>query len=154
MQILTKAIKEKLIANHKAQDGTKSFKAVLKLFNPTGIGTWYLSELNPENNNAFGLCCLHEEEFGYVNLDELLEVKGQFGLGIERDRLFTPKTFDECKQKENLNERGKVVYNNKPDPITSIKEYKIDEKGKRVLIPMTEEEEYKNAGITKAEINK
>ena len=48
----------------------------------------------------------------------------------------------------------KVVYNNKPDPITSIKEYKIDEKGKRVLIPMTEEEEYKNAGITKEEINK
>ena len=35
MMILTKAIKEKLIANHKAQDGTKSFKAVLKLFNPT-----------------------------------------------------------------------------------------------------------------------
>ena len=25
----------------------KDFKAVLKLFNPTGIGTWYLSELNP-----------------------------------------------------------------------------------------------------------
>jgi hypothetical protein len=38
MQILTKAIKEKLIANHKEQDGTKEFKAVLKLFNPTGIG--------------------------------------------------------------------------------------------------------------------
>ena len=48
----------------------------------------------------------------------------------------------------------KVVYNNKPDPITSIKEYKIDEKGKRVLIPMTEEEEYRNAGITKEEIKK
>ena len=123
MQILTKAIKEKLIANHKEQDGTKSFKAVLKLFNPTGIGTWYLSELNPENNNAFGLCCLTEEEFGYVNLDELLGYKGQLGLGIERDRYFKPKTFDECKQKEKL-------------------------------IPMTEEEEYRNAGITKEEINK
>ena len=48
----------------------------------------------------------------------------------------------------------KVVYNNKPDPITSIKEYKINEKGKRVLVPMTEEEEYRNAGITKEEINK
>ena len=102
MIILTKAIKEKLIANHKAQDGTKSFKAVLKLFNPTGIGTWYLSELNPENNNAFGLCCLTEEELGYVNLDELLSFKGQMGLGIERDRYFKPKTLEECKQKEKL----------------------------------------------------
>mgnify|MGYP003142869427 CR=1 FL=1 len=97
MQILTTPIKEKLIANHKEQDGTKDFKAVLKLFNPTGIGTWYLSELDPETNNAFGLCCLHEEELGYVNLDELLGFKGQLGLGIERDRLFTPKTFDECR---------------------------------------------------------
>ena len=97
MQILTKAIKEKLIANHKAQDGTKSFKAVLKLFNPTGIGTWYLSELDPATNYAFGLCCLTEKELGYVNLDELLEFKGQLGLGIERDRYFKPKTFDECK---------------------------------------------------------
>ena len=68
MKILTKAIKEKLIANHKEQDGTKEFKAVLKLFNPTGIGTWYLSELDPETNNAFGLCCLTDEELGYVNL--------------------------------------------------------------------------------------
>jgi len=98
MKQLTKAIKNKLIANHKAQDGTKEFKAILKLFNPTGIGTWYLSELNPENNNAFGLCCLHEEEFGYVNLDELLSFKGQLGLGIERDRFFKPKPLEECKQ--------------------------------------------------------
>ena len=28
----------------------------------------------------------------------------------------------------------KITYNNKPDPITSIKEYKIDENGKRVLV--------------------
>jgi len=49
---------KKLVENYKVQDNTKSFKAVVKLFNPTGIGTWYLSELNPETNVAFGLCCL------------------------------------------------------------------------------------------------
>jgi len=97
MKILTKAIKEKLIANHKEQDGTKSFKAVLKLFNPTGIGTWYLSELNPEDNTAFGLCCLQEKELGYVSLDELLSFKGQFGLPIERDLSFKSKTFNDCR---------------------------------------------------------
>ena len=29
--------------------------------------------------------------------------------------------------------KSQVVYNNKPDPIISIKVYEIDEKGKRVL---------------------
>ena len=110
MKILTKAIKDKLIANHKEQDGTKEFKAVLKLFNPTGIGTWYLSELDPETNNAFGLCCLTEEQLGYVNLDELLSFKGQFGLGIERDKFFKPKSFEDCKKVEDLR---------RPDDITN-----------------------------------
>ena len=112
MKILTKAIKDKLIANHKEQDGTKEFKAVLKLFNPTGIGTWYLSELDPETNNAFGLCCLTDEELGYVNLDELLSFKGQFGLGIERDKFFKPKSLEDCKKVEDLR---------RPDDITKAK---------------------------------
>ena len=81
---------KQLVANYQAQDGTKDFKAVVKLFNHTGIGTWYLSELNPETNEAFGLCCLQEKEFGYVSLDELKEFKGVFGLGIERDTSFDP----------------------------------------------------------------
>ena len=97
MKILTKQIKEKLIKNHQEQNGEKEFKAVLKLFNPTGLGTWYLSELNPENNTAFGLCCLQDKELGYVSLDELLSFKGQFGLKIERDLSFKPTTLEECK---------------------------------------------------------
>jgi hypothetical protein len=70
---------------------------VVKLFNPTGIGTWYLSELDPETNVAFGLACVHEKELGYIDLNELLDFKGQFGLSLERDRWFKPKTLDECK---------------------------------------------------------
>ena len=98
MKILTKKIKDQLVKNHNEQDGSKSFKAVLKLFNPTGIGTWYLSELDPETNIAFGLCCLQEEELGSVSLNELLKYRGQFGLGIERDKYFQPKSFDECRK--------------------------------------------------------
>tara|TARA_R100000231_G_scaffold64598_1_gene52193 strand:- start:172 stop:477 length:306 start_codon:yes stop_codon:yes gene_type:complete len=99
MKQLTKAIKDKLIANHKAQDGTKSFKAVTKLFNPVGAGTWYLSELDPETNVAFGLCEIHEKELGYVSLDELSEYTGPLGLGIERDKYFLSNkhTLEECK---------------------------------------------------------
>ena len=109
MKILTKAIKEKLIANHKEQDGTKEFKAVLKLFNPAGIGTWYLSELDPETNNAFGLCCVHEEEIGYVNLDELLKFRSLFGLGIERDKFFKPKSLEDCKRVEDLRKPNDIT---------------------------------------------
>ena len=93
MQLLTKAQKDKMIDNHNKQDGTKQFKAVVKLFNPTGQGTWYLSELNPNDNVAFGLCKITDEEYGYVSLDELSSFKGQFGLGIERDRWFKPTEF-------------------------------------------------------------
>jgi hypothetical protein len=107
MKILTKEIKTKLVENHKyhkkywndEHPEYKEFKAVLKLFNPTGIGTWYLSELDPETNIAFGLCCLHEKELGYVSLDELFEYKGRFGLRIERDKYFSINKYslEECK---------------------------------------------------------
>lgn len=97
MKLMTKAQEKKLVQNHKDQDGTKIFEPVIKLFNPTGVGTWWLSELDPETNIAFGFCKLHESEFGYVSIDELKSFKGQFGLGIERDLHFTPKTFDEIR---------------------------------------------------------
>jgi hypothetical protein len=98
-KMFTKEQYEKLVANYKAQDGSKTFKAVVKLFNPSGLGTWYLSELNPETNEAFGLCCLQEKELGYVSIDELKEIKcAPFGLPIERDKFFTPKTLEECEE--------------------------------------------------------
>jgi len=77
-----------LVKNFKEQDGTKQFKAVVKLFNPNGVGTWYLSELNPDTNEAFGLAHIHEKELGYISIDELKNFKGAFGLGIERDISF------------------------------------------------------------------
>jgi hypothetical protein len=101
LKLLTESIKKKLIDNYTKQDGTKSFKAVVKLFNPSGTGRWFLSELNPNDNVAFGLCCFEFEELGYVSLEELKSLKTPFGLGIERDLHFKPnkKTLDECRTK-------------------------------------------------------
>jgi hypothetical protein len=98
MILLTKKIREKLIKNHLEQDGSKTFKAEVKLFNPCGIGTWYLSELNPDTNVAFGLCELHEKELGYVSIDELKEIELPFLLKIERDLYFQPTHFSELMQ--------------------------------------------------------
>jgi hypothetical protein len=94
MKLLTKANKQKLVANyeqnlvHILDDGnTDDLKPVVKLFNPCGAATWLITELNPETNIMFGLCYLGmgSPEIGDVSLDELQEFKGVFGLGIERD---------------------------------------------------------------------
>jgi hypothetical protein len=100
MLLFTKEIKNKLINNHNQQDGTKEFKAVCKLFNPSGTGTWYLSELNKEDNVAFGLVHIHNKELGYIDIDELQNFRGVFGLKIERDKNFPINQYslEECKQ--------------------------------------------------------
>lgn len=99
MKLLLDKHINQMIKNHQEQDGSKSFKAVVKLFNPAGIGTWYLSELNPDTNLAFGLSCLHEKELGDVSIDEIKSLKLPLGLKIERDIMFEMNkyTLDECK---------------------------------------------------------
>lgn len=97
MKLLTKAQRTQMIKNHEQQDGTKSFDCVVKLFNPIGIGTWYLSELDPKTNIAYGLCVIHEAEYGYVDLDELSDTQVGMGLGIERDIMFpSGLSLQEC----------------------------------------------------------
>ncbi len=103
MMLLTKSNLKKLVANFEANqkaietDGnTIDFKPVVKLFNPTGVGTWYLTELDPVTNIAFGLCDLGSPELGYVSINELASVRVGFGLGIERDLHFkADKTLSE-----------------------------------------------------------
>lgn len=96
MTLLTKALREQLIKNHRNQDGTVDQKPVVKFFNPTGIGTWLITELDPDTNIMFGLCDLGTPEVGFVSFDELSSFRGMFGLGIERDMYWTAdKTLGE-----------------------------------------------------------
>ena len=94
MNLLTKPIEKKLRANSAAQDGSKSFNAVVKYFDPTGAGQWYLSELD-DDNIGFGVCDLGMgfPELGSVSLDELKSIKGALGLGIERDLSFDSNKY-------------------------------------------------------------
>ena len=48
----------------------------------------------------FGLACGFEKELGYINLNELMEIKGAFGLKIERDLWFEPKSYEEVMKME------------------------------------------------------
>lgn len=63
---------------------------VLKLFNPTGPGTWLITELDPDGDTMFGLCDLDMgcAELGSVSLREITSVTLPFGLTIERDVSF------------------------------------------------------------------
>lgn len=84
------------LPNFDAGDG----KARVKLFNPTGAGTWYVSEYDPETRRAFGrvngLMGGLGGEIGYINMAELVDYRGRFGLPIERDLHWTPRPLSEC----------------------------------------------------------
>ena len=100
MKLFTKSIEARLVKNYELakQGKEEELKVVVKLFNPTGIGTWYLTYMNPESNVAWGLANKNEKEQGFINVAELKEFKGRMGLGIERDRMFesNKKTLKEC----------------------------------------------------------
>jgi len=87
------------------------FEPVVRLFNPTGAGTWLLTELDPEDNVAFGLCDLGMglSEIGTVSLTEIRKYVGFGGLRIERDRAFEAK--------HTLSEYARIA-SNKSDSIT------------------------------------
>jgi len=103
MKLITKALTEQLLANGRAQraamdkgDDALDFKPVVKLFTPDSHCAWLLTELDPDDGLAFGLCDLGmgEPELGYVSLVELASVRGKLGLPIERDLHFdTDKTI-------------------------------------------------------------
>ncbi len=74
-------------------------KVIAKFFNPTGVGTWLITEGSKLENGdyqMFGYCHLGDDEsaeFGYVNLSELENLKLPFGLTIERD-LYMPANLN------------------------------------------------------------
>ena len=73
-----------------------------KFFNPSGAGTWYATEYDPETKLFFGYVSIfgdHCDEWGSFSLKELEEFRGRFGLGIERDRFLTEKRISQVEPK-------------------------------------------------------
>ena len=97
MKLLTKEILSKVPALYSQENEGSDAIAYAKVFNPTGAGTWYMTEYNPEDGTAFGKCIIHEEEIGYFSIPELESITLRFGLKIERDIHFTPKPLRDCK---------------------------------------------------------
>ena len=106
MKLMTKTL-EKRFAKVGSQENVKDSLIIAKYFNPTGAGTWYATEYDPETRNFFGYVSIFgdwNDEWGYFSLDELESYKGHFGLGIERDLYFGEKRASQVINK--TSERG------------------------------------------------
>lgn len=91
MKLLTAPQRETLIANFRQNQqnlGETDHWPVVKLFTPDANATWLLTEFDPIEELFFGLCDLGLgfPELGHVGLAELTELRGPFGLAVERDR--------------------------------------------------------------------
>lgn len=87
MELLTKQLEDRF-AQVGSQQEVKDPLIIAKFFNPTGAGTWYATEYDPQSGLFYGYVSIFgdlNDEWGYFSLDELRSVKGVFGLGIERD---------------------------------------------------------------------
>jgi hypothetical protein len=96
MKLITKALAKKVPALY-AQDGKGTeATAYIKLFTPDANWTWFITEMDPETGDCFGLVVGMERELGYFNLNEIAKIRGRFGLPVERDRWFDPKPINQC----------------------------------------------------------
>ena len=90
MQLITKQLEDRF-AKVGSQENNSDPIVIAKFFNPSGAGTWYATEYNPEEKIFFGYVSIfgdHNGEWGSFSLEELESFQGQFGLGIERDLHF------------------------------------------------------------------
>ncbi|MFN8680283.1 DUF2958 domain-containing protein [Paracoccus sp. P2] len=87
MILLTPALRAQLLANGRNRDA--DHVPVVKFFNPFGLGTWLATELDEDGDILFGLADLGSPELGSFSLEELSSLRLPFGMGIERDILFT-----------------------------------------------------------------
>ncbi|MYE42016.1 MAG: DUF2958 domain-containing protein, partial [Chloroflexi bacterium] len=86
-----------IYANEKVSD-YDTVLAHAKLFSPFSNWTWYITELDPETGQCFGLVEGFERELGYFDLTELAETT-VFGdvPAVERDLYWQPRTLGEIK---------------------------------------------------------
>ena len=97
MKLITKTLAKQIPALY-AQDGKgDQATAFAKLFTPDSSWTWFITEMDPETGECFGLVHGHERELGYFHLGELEALRGPLGLPVERDLHFTPKPLAECR---------------------------------------------------------
>ena len=89
MELFTKEIIEKAKSQYSLGSELENQMIVAKYFNPLGKGTWYLMNMDPEDENyCWGIVDWYEIEMGSFSKSELENTKVGLGLGIEREIFF------------------------------------------------------------------
>ena len=107
MKLLTKELLNKLpklYSQPAHENPEEEMVFYVKLFTPDSNWTWFMAEYDPETEIAWGLVKGHEQEFGSFDMKEIKELKGPFGLPVERDIC-----FETIKEKELLEKIEKGI---------------------------------------------
>lgn len=79
-----------------AQENTPLAEQAVHAHYFSSNGDWYVTEVDKDEGLAFGRCDLGMGgEWGYMSLIELEETRGRYGVAVERDTHFQPKTVGE-----------------------------------------------------------
>jgi len=97
--------RERLPELYSGEDKGLDALAQVKFFTPDSNWTWFASEFDGEDS-FFGLVVGFEIELGYFSLSELQSVRGTWGLAIERDLYYEPKTLRELQEMHQRHRRG------------------------------------------------
>ncbi len=95
---MTEEIKKKLPELQTQEDSGDDAIAYVKYFTPDGNFTWYVLEYDPTEKTFYGFVVGLQAELGYFTLQQLKEVRGPWGLPVERDLHFQPTTLAEIKK--------------------------------------------------------
>ena len=94
MKLLTDRLKKTLPTIGSQEHKNLNAIVYIKCFTPWSNWTWYVTEFDGKDL-CFGLVIGFEREIGYFLLSELESISGPFGLKVERDIYFKPKTINQ-----------------------------------------------------------
>lgn len=100
MKLFNKTIDRQLFKQYALGSDLSKQEVVVKIFNPTGNGTWFILNSDPQDPDyLWAIVDLgYGAEVGSVSRSELENYKGRFGLGFERDLGFDPINAEELYQ--------------------------------------------------------
>jgi hypothetical protein len=97
MRLFNKTIDRQLFKQYPLGSDLEKQDAVVKIFNPTGRGNWFILNSDPEDPDyLWAIVDLgYGAEIGSVSRSELESYRGRLGLGFERDLSFDPINAEE-----------------------------------------------------------
>ena len=100
MKLFNKTIDRQLFKQYSLGSDLSKQEVVAKIFNPTGNGTWFILNSDPQDPDyLWAIVDLgYGAEVGSVSRSELENYRGRFGLGFERDLGFDPINAEELYQ--------------------------------------------------------